>query len=117
MKSDQAVSGIEPTPGLVRVASDELLLLGARLHDDVALGVLFDRYGREVYALALGMLRDRDAAESVLQDVFLRCWRGVEIYDAPYGTPHDWLLGIARSRSLDALNALGAIGGGAAVVE
>jgi len=117
MNDHPVASGSEQTPGLVRVASDDLLLLGARLHDDVALGVLFDRYGPEVYALALDILRDRDAAESVLQDVFLRCWRGVEIYDAACGTTHDWLLGIARSRALESVHALAALGGGAEVAD
>src|SRR4249919_1066004 len=109
MSDEQTVSGVDQTPSLVRVASDELLLLGARLHDDVALGVLYDRYSAEVYALALDVLQDRNAAEAVLHDVFLRCWRGVEIYDAVCGTTHDWLLGIARSRALESVNALAAL--------
>jgi DNA-directed RNA polymerase specialized sigma24 family protein len=118
MNSQPAASPVEQQPpGLVRVASDELLLLGARLHDDIALGVLYDRYGPEVYGLALGVLRDRDAAEAAVHDVFLRCWRGVEIYDAARGTTHDWLLGIARSRSFEALNALRSIGGGEAIAD
>jgi hypothetical protein len=111
MNNQPAPSSVEQTPSLVRVASDELLLLGSRLHDDVALGVLFDRHGREVYALALETLHHTDAAEAVMQDVFLRCWRGVELYDASRGTTHEWLLAITRSRALDALAKLEPFGG------
>jgi RNA polymerase sigma-70 factor, ECF subfamily len=111
MNSQPASSSVEQTPSLVRVASDELLLLGARLHDDVALGVLYDRYGAEAYAAALGMLRESDAAEAAMQDAFLRIWRGVEIYDVSFGTTHDWLIGIARGRALNALVRLEPFGG------
>jgi anti-sigma-K factor RskA len=111
MNNQPALSSVDQPPSLVRVASDELLLLGARLHDDVALGVLFDRYGPEVYALALDTVQHGDAAEAVMQDVFLRCWRGVEIYDTSRGTTHDWLLEITRSRALDAVAKLEPFGG------
>jgi DNA-directed RNA polymerase specialized sigma24 family protein/anti-sigma-K factor RskA len=105
MSDDQAPSSVDQPPSLVRVASDELLVLGTRLHDDVALGVLYDRYGAEIYALALGTLHDPLLSEAVMQDVFMRCWRGEELYNAGHGTISDWLLGIARRRAVDTLDA------------
>lgn len=111
MNDQPAPSRVEQPPSLVRVASDELLLLGARLHDDVALGVLYDRYGTEVHATTFDALRQTDAAEAAMHDVFLRIWRGVEMYDASYGTTHDWLIGIARNRAIDALTKLEPFGG------
>src|SRR3954470_23960198 len=110
MNNQPTISRLEQTPSLVRVASDELLLLGARLHDDIALGVLYDRYGGEVYGMAFEMLHQPEPAEAVMQDVFLRCWRGVELYDAIRGSTHDWLMGVTRRRAQDAVNALDALG-------
>jgi RNA polymerase sigma-70 factor (ECF subfamily) len=90
-------------PDGTEAASDEMLLLGARLRDESALAMLYDRYGGLVFTLALRVLGDRDLAEEVMQDVFLRCWHGLEQYDAARGTLPGWLLGIARNRSIDLL--------------
>lgn len=84
-------------------ASDEMLLLGARLRDESALAMLYDRYGGLVFTLALRVVGDRDLAEEVMQDVFLRCWHGLEQYDAGRTLPV-WLLGIARDRAIDLLS-------------
>src|SRR5262245_36014159 len=110
MNNQPTVSRLDQTPSLVRVASDELLLLGARLHDDVALGVLYDRYGAVFYGMAFEMLHQPEPAEAVAQDVFLRCWRGVELYDAARGTTHDWLMGVTRRRAMEAVSALDVLG-------
>jgi RNA polymerase sigma-70 factor (ECF subfamily) len=83
-------------------ASDEMLLAGIRRSDEPALLGLYDRYGGLVYTLALRIGGDRDLAEEVTHDVFLRCWHGLEAYDAARGAPAGWLLAIARGRALEA---------------
>jgi RNA polymerase sigma-70 factor (ECF subfamily) len=81
------------------------LLLGARLRDEIALAVLYDRYGSLIYSLALRIVGDRNLAEHVLQRVFLRCWNGRERYDASAGTAPVWLLGMAREIALEVAGA------------
>ena len=85
-----------------RPASDEALLDGARRRDEAALLGLYDRYGVLVYTLALRIVGERDLAEEVMHDVFLRCWHGLEAYDAAQGTLAGWLLGVARGRAIEA---------------
>lgn len=85
-------------PADADVTSDEMLLLGARLRDETALGMLYDRYGGLVYALALRIVGDRDLAEEVAHDVLIRCWHDSEQYDRSRGTLPGWLLGMARQR-------------------
>jgi RNA polymerase sigma-70 factor (ECF subfamily) len=88
-------------PDTVQAASDELLLLGARLRDEVALTVLYDRYGGLIFTLASRVVGDRALAEEITQDVFLRIWHGREQYDTVHGTTAAWLLGIARDLALE----------------
>jgi RNA polymerase sigma-70 factor (ECF subfamily) len=88
-------------PAGVDATSDEMLLLGARMRDEAALLTLFDRYGGLLYTLALRVVGDRALAEDVTHDVFLRCWHGLDEYDATHGTLPAWLLGIARRRAVD----------------
>jgi RNA polymerase sigma-70 factor (ECF subfamily) len=67
------------------------------------LAALYDRYGGLVFTVALRVLGDRDLAEEVMQDTFLRCWHGVETFRPERGHAAGWLMGIARNRAVDVL--------------
>jgi RNA polymerase sigma-70 factor (ECF subfamily) len=66
-----------------------------------ALGQLYDRYAPVMLAIGLRMLRDRDEAEDMVQDVFVEVWKRAGDYDARRGRVKTWLCLRARSRSLD----------------
>jgi RNA polymerase sigma-70 factor (ECF subfamily) len=55
---------------------------------------LFSRYAGEVAALGLTMLGKKDEAEDLVQDVFLRAWRGLANLRAPE-LVKPWLMTIA----------------------
>ncbi len=50
--------------------SDEALVALCARGEDVALGELYDRYGRTAYALAFRMLRNATLAEDAVQEAF-----------------------------------------------
>jgi RNA polymerase sigma-70 factor (ECF subfamily) len=64
---------------------------------------LYDRYGRLVYSVALRILHDHVAAEEVTQDVFVRCWRGIDRYQPERVRLVSWLMAIAYHRAIDEL--------------
>lgn len=94
-------SAADGTADDLRSASDEMLLLGIRMRDETALLALYDRYSELVFTLAARMLDDREAAEGLLEEVFLRCWRGAASSDRAGRTVPGWLLGQARSRAIE----------------
>jgi len=71
--------------------------------DGRALAQLYDRYGRIVYALILRIVRNRAAAEDLVQETFLRVWNHARSFDAHKGAAGPWLLAVARNRSIDYL--------------
>jgi len=75
--------------------------------EDAALGDLYDRYGRTVYALALAIVREPADAEEVVVDAFGQAWRRAASFDAARGSVGAWLATIARTRALDTLRARG----------
>lgn len=75
--------------------------------EDGALGDLYDRYGRTLYALALAIVREPADAEEVVADAFGQAWRSAGSFDAARGSVGAWLATIARSRALDAVRARG----------
>jgi RNA polymerase sigma-70 factor (ECF subfamily) len=68
-----------------------------------ALGALYDRHARIVFALVVRITGDRDAAEEILQEVFLRAWQHAHAFDDSRGTVRSWLYGIAHNLALNEL--------------
>lgn len=87
-----------PMPG-----DDQTLLRQAAAGDAAALGLLYDRYGKLVYSVALRITGDRGSAEEVTQDTFLRLWQHAGRYQAERGSLVSWLLTIAQRRAIDEL--------------
>ncbi len=93
------MTGHEP----VRRESDEGLIRRILSGDEVAVGVLYDRYGGRVYSVAKRILQDDGAAEEILQDIFHQLWRNAAAFDSARGALGSWLLVMARNRSIDRL--------------
>jgi RNA polymerase sigma-70 factor (ECF subfamily) len=71
--------------------------------DPEALATLYDRHSRSAYSLAYRMMGERQAAEDLIQEVFLKVWRAAESYRSERGTVRTWILSIIRNRSIDQL--------------
>ena len=66
-----------------------------------ALHDVYDRYAGAVHTVALSRLGgDRDLAEEAVQDVFLKAWRAVAVFD-PERDLSPWLYEIARRSAAD----------------
>ena len=79
-----------------RQFADQALFRRVCAHDEAALEALYDRFGGLVFTLALRIVGDRELAQEVVQDAFLRCWRGAERYNEARGSVAAWLMGVTR---------------------
>jgi RNA polymerase sigma-70 factor (ECF subfamily) len=86
-----------------RQVSDAELLERICLRDEHALAELYDRHAGLVLSVALRVVGDRELAEEVLQDTFLRCWQHAHAFQAGRGGVLGWLMGITRNRAIDLL--------------
>src|SRR5215212_8931874 len=99
----------EASPVMSSQAVDVTLLadeaLAERLGDgDVgALEQLYERHSRAVFSLALKLLSEREAAEEIVQETFLKLWQRPDAYSPERGRLIAWLLGVAHHRSVDRL--------------
>lgn len=66
-----------------------------------AFSYLYDNYSGALYAIILNIVADRDLANDVLQEVFVKIWKQVETYDPAKGRLFTWMLNIARNASID----------------
>ncbi|MYL72335.1 sigma-70 family RNA polymerase sigma factor [Halobacillus litoralis] len=74
-----------------------------RNQDKAALETLYNRYEKLLYSFAYRMMKDQQAAEEVMQDVFIKLWRGKGAghYVKERGKFSSWLLTITRNASID----------------
>lgn len=79
----------------------EGLLARCALKDRSAFEALYARVAPTLLAVLMQMLRRRDLAEDVLQDVFVKVWQQASQFDAIRGRPLAWLISIARYRAID----------------
>src|SRR5207244_2808710 len=69
--------------------------------DHGAFEVLYRRYSRPVYGLALRRLGDRGRAEDAVQDTFASIWRAAKTYRPERGPGAPWLYAVARNAIVD----------------
>lgn len=77
------------------------------LGDRQAFKSLFDATRSVLFGVCLRILRDREEAEEVLQDAYLRVWNHAGEYSSIRGAPLTWLTSIARNRCLDVIRRRG----------
>ena len=71
-----------------------------------ALSLLYDRYSRLVYGLALKILANSEEAEDITQDIFLALWQR-QTYNPNRGSLGSFLTTMTRSRAIDKLRSRG----------
>ena len=105
-----SLKGLENT-GVGRNGQCNAVLTDARLMElvraerrDEAIALLLPAFRRKVFGLAYSFLRDREAAEDVTQDVFIKVWRALPGIDGR-ASVSTWIYTIARNASLSALRA------------
>lgn len=98
----QRVPAIRPVPAREN-ASDEDLIARISWRDEAALAALYSRYADAVYGLSLRIVRQAEVAEEVVQETFMRVWRGAAGFQGNAGGLRSWLFRIARNLSLDQL--------------
>ncbi len=80
--------------------SDALVIAEARQGREPAFAELLRRYRAPVFNLCLRMLKNRDDAEDVAQDVFIKVFAMLDRYDERYAF-RSWLFKIAANQSID----------------
>ncbi|MGD0732982.1 MAG: sigma-70 family RNA polymerase sigma factor [Terracidiphilus sp.] len=90
--------------------SDAELLARLIAGDHTSLAVLFDRYHRLVFSVAVRILRDEGEAEDVVQTVFLNIFEDAINFDPLKGTLKVWLLQYAYHRTINRRRSLSAQG-------
>jgi RNA polymerase sigma-70 factor (ECF subfamily) len=83
------------------ILADEDLISLVEAADAEAFATLYDRHSRVAFSLAYRMMGERQAAEDLAQDAFLKVWRGASSFRAQRGSVRTWILSIVHNRAID----------------
>ena len=88
------------------MTQEELLPLVLR-KDDRAFTLLYDMYSKSLFSVISNLISDREEAEDVLQEVFVKIWKNIDSYNQSKGRLYTWMLNIARNTTIDKLRSKG----------
>jgi len=100
MASERIVPGAKTEPTALDVTlADDLQRIADR--DLAALNRLFQATYGKLLAICLRITRDRESAEDVLQEVYVKIWNRAAGYDRNQAKPMVWLGRLARNSAID----------------
>jgi len=80
---------------------DESLMVRLQAGDPDALDLLFGRYARLVFSIALRIVNDYGEAEEIVQEVFFYVYQKARLFDPLKGSAKTWIAQMAVHRALD----------------
>lgn len=81
---------------------DNDIINALKAGDKAALGQVYDRYGAALYGVVLRIVQLPEAAEEVVQDVFVKIFRNIGSFDETKGRFYTWAMNVARNTAIDA---------------
>ena len=89
-----------------KYSEDELVSL-LQSKDAQAFNYLYDNYSAALYGIIYKMVEEKELAEDILQEAFVKIWNGFTNYDSTKGRLFTWMLNIARNLTIDMLRSKG----------
>lgn len=79
----------------------ETLIVQFQKKDESAFESLYLMYQDSISGVIFNIVRDKEIAEELMQDVFIKAWHNAETYSSSKGRMFTWLLSIARNTAID----------------
>lgn len=71
------------------------------MRDKAAFAELYDNYSAALLGVVLKITRNREIAEDVLQESFVKIWKNIDSYNEERAALFTWMLNIARNDAID----------------
>jgi RNA polymerase sigma-70 factor (ECF subfamily) len=75
--------------------------------NDQSYSLLYENYSKSLFGIIYNLIKNKEEAEDVLQDVFIKIWNNIEQYNDKKGRLYTWMVNIARNTTIDKLRSKG----------
>jgi len=82
---------------------EDLLYSELKSKSRKAFEYLYDNYSPALYGVIFNVLRNEEASNDALQEVFVKIWNNFDSYDPIKSRLYTWMLNIARNHAIDRL--------------
>ncbi|UAY55536.1 RNA polymerase sigma factor [Arachidicoccus terrestris] len=79
------------------------LVVSLKKREESAYSYLYDHYSAALYGFILQITSEQELAKDILQDVFIKAFQKIDLYDGQKGGLYTWLTQIARNTAIDKL--------------
>ena len=93
-------------PEILKYREEELVML-LQAGEQQAFSYLYDNYAGALNGIITRMVEDRQLAEDILQEAFIKIWNNFSNYDPEKGRLFTWMLNITRNLTIDTLRSKG----------
>jgi RNA polymerase sigma factor (sigma-70 family) len=80
---------------------------GLKEHDEKVFAEMYNKFSPALYGTILNCIKDKELAENLLQDVFMKAWNNSNQYDAAKGRLFAWMYRISRNICIDHIRSKG----------
>jgi RNA polymerase sigma-70 factor (ECF subfamily) len=88
------------------MTQEELLPLILK-KDDRAFTLMYDMYAKNLYGVIYNLINNREEAEDIMQEVFVKIWQNIGSYNESKGRFFTWIINIARNTTIDKMRSKG----------
>lgn len=85
-----------------KIMHETELITALKEGDKNAIGLVYDNYGAALYGVVLRIVQSPEAAEEVVQDVFVKIFKNIQSFDENKGKFYTWAINIAKNTAIDA---------------
>jgi RNA polymerase sigma-70 factor, ECF subfamily len=87
--------------------SEEELVMLLKQKDQQAFSYLYDNYAAALNGVVFRMVENKELAEDILQEAFVKIWNNFASYDNTKGRLFTWMLNLTRNLAIDTLRSKG----------
>lgn len=91
----------------VKKYTEEELIYSLQQQDEHAFSYLYDNYSGALFGLIYKMVNDKELAEDILQEAFVKIWNNFSSYDQSKGRLFTWMINITRNLTIDTMRSKG----------
>jgi RNA polymerase sigma factor (sigma-70 family) len=88
---------------VVKKYSEEELILSLQQKDQQAFSYLYDNYAPALNGVIFRMVEEKELAEDILQEAFIKIWDNFHQYDTSKGRLFTWMINLVRNLTIDTL--------------
>lgn len=85
----------------------EKLIASLLNKDNESFTLLYDNYSKSHYGVIFNLVKNKEEAEDILQEVFVKIWSNIDTYNESKGRLYTWILNITRNTTIDKLRSKG----------